>query len=216
MTEAEWLACTDPQPMLEFLQDKASDRKLRLFAYACCRHLNHLPADDRTKRAVEAAEQLADGLITEGQRDTFLRAAMEAAVRRRGLKLDRRQASDQAAAWALHDKAVMAAFAVFQQAQRAAMRGSEERLAQCNLIRDLFGKPFRTVRVDSAWLTWNDATIHKLAAGIYDERAFDRLPILADALEDADCTNAEILTHCRQPGEHVRGCWVVDLLLGRH
>ena len=64
-------------------------------------------------------------------------------------------------------------------------------------------------------MTWNDGTLSKLAQGIYEGRAFDRLPILADALEDAGCDNADILAHCRNGGEHVRGCWVVDLLLGK-
>ncbi len=88
----------------------------------------------------------------------------------------------------------------------------EER-AQCGLVRDIFGNPFRPVALDPAWLAWNDGTVPKLAQAIYDERAFDRLPLLADALEDAGCTDAEILAHCRGPGPHVRGCWVVDLLL---
>jgi hypothetical protein len=54
-----------------------------------------------------------------------------------------------------------------------------------------------------------------LAQAIDDERAFDRLPILADALEDAGCTDADLLNHCRGPGLHVMGCWVVDMLLGK-
>ena len=66
--------------------------------------------------------------------------------------------------------------------------------------------------LDPAWLT---PTVQSIAAAIYQDRAFDRLPILADALEEAGCTNADVLLHCRQPGEHVRGCWVVDLLLGK-
>jgi hypothetical protein len=66
--------------------------------------------------------------------------------------------------------------------------------------------------VDPAWLTSN---VVALAKTIYDEQSFDRLPILADALEDAGCDNAEVLNHCRQPGEHVKGCWVVDLVLGK-
>ena len=87
---------------------------------------------------------------------------------------------------------------------------------QSTLIRDIFGNPFRPrPAVDAAWLSWNDGTLAKLAQGIYDDRAFDRLPILADALEEAGCANADILNHCRQPGEHVRGCWVVDLVLGK-
>ena len=67
----------------------------------------------------------------------------------------------------------------------------------------------------SSWLAWNDGAIRKMAQVIYDDRAFDRLPLLADALDDAGCTDAAILGHCRGGGEHVRGCWVVDLLLGK-
>jgi hypothetical protein len=83
------------------------------------------------------------------------------------------------------------------------------------LLREVFGNPLRPIVVDPSWLSWNDSTIPKIAQAIYDERAFDRMPILADALKEAGCTNADILNHCRQPGEHVRGCWVVDLLLGK-
>jgi hypothetical protein len=79
-------------------------------------------------------------------------------------------------------------------------------------VRDIFGNPFRPVRVDPSWRT-TDAVA--LARGIYAERAFDRLPILADALEDAGCTNAGMLTHCRAPGPHVGGCWVIDLVLAK-
>ncbi|MBP3959984.1 hypothetical protein J8F10_32485 [Gemmata sp. G18] len=79
-------------------------------------------------------------------------------------------------------------------------------------MRELFGNPFRPVALVPVWLT---STVRALAEGIYQERAFDRMPILADALQDAGCDNEDILTHCRQPGEHVRGCWVVDLVLGK-
>jgi len=72
--------------------------------------------------------------------------------------------------------------------------------------------PCRAISVDATWLT---STVKQVAIAIYSANGFDRLPILADALEDAGCDNADILNHCRQPGEHVRGCWVVDLLLGR-
>lgn len=80
------------------------------------------------------------------------------------------------------------------------------------LLRDIVGNPFRPIALDPAWLT---TTVHSLAQTVYDERAFDRLPVLADALEDAGCANHELLSHCRGPGSHVRGCWVVDLLLGK-
>jgi hypothetical protein len=91
----------------------------------------------------------------------------------------------------------------------------EEEFALTTILRHLFGNPFRPVFLNPAWLIWNDGTVQKLAQAIYDERAFDRMPILADALEDAGCTNQDILDHCRSGGEHVRGCWVVDLLLGK-
>jgi hypothetical protein len=81
-----------------------------------------------------------------------------------------------------------------------------------HLLQDIFGNPFRPVTADPEWLT---ATAVALAQTIYAERAFDRLPILADALEDAGCDNADILAHCRGDGPHVRGCWVVDLILGK-
>jgi hypothetical protein len=81
---------------------------------------------------------------------------------------------------------------------------------QANLLHEVIGNPFRPVTLDPSWLA---ATVQNLAAAIYEERAFDRLPILADALEDAGCGNQDILGHCRSGGEHMRGCWVLDLLL---
>jgi hypothetical protein len=94
------------------------------------------------------------------------------------------------------------------------MRG--EKAAQAALLRDILGPlPFRPVTVSPSWLSGNGGTVAKLAAAIYEERRFADLPILADALEDAGCTDAAVLAHCRGPGEHVRGCWAVDLLTGR-
>ena len=88
-----------------------------------------------------------------------------------------------------------------------------EQACQCALLRCIVGpRQFRDVVLTPAWRT---ATVMSVAQAIYDDRAFDRLPILADALEDAGCTDHAILDHCRQPGEHVRGCWVVDLVLGK-
>src|SRR5262245_31387429 len=81
------------------------------------------------------------------------------------------------------------------------------------LLRDIFGPlPFRSVQLDSHWLTSN---VLDLARTIYEERAINRLPILADALMDAGCSDEDILGHCRSDGPHVRGCWVVDLILGK-
>ena len=87
---------------------------------------------------------------------------------------------------------------------------------QCQLLRCVFGQPFQPpIALDSSWMTWNGGTVRGLADAIYAEPAFDRLPILADALEEAGCTDSNILDHCRGPGPHVRGCWVIDLVLGK-
>jgi hypothetical protein len=88
-----------------------------------------------------------------------------------------------------------------------------ERLAQCDLIRDIFGNPFLPVTAEPGWLTTN---IVEFARGIYDERAFDRMPVLADMLQGVGCENSDMLNHCRDSkAKHVRGCWVLDLLLGK-
>jgi hypothetical protein len=88
----------------------------------------------------------------------------------------------------------------------------KERANQCDVLRDLLGTPFQVV-VDAPWLAWHGGLIASMATTMYQERAFDQMPILGDALEEAGCTNATILNHCRQPANHVRGCWVLDLLL---
>src|SRR5437868_15528696 len=90
-----------------------------------------------------------------------------------------------------------------------------ERAAQWKLLVDIFGEKPRSKKINPDWLTWNDGTVVQIAQSIYTERAFDRLPIVADALEEAGCHDPNSLSHCRQPGEHVRGCWVLDLLLGK-
>ncbi|MCE9568122.1 MAG: hypothetical protein K8U57_39470 [Planctomycetes bacterium] len=92
------------------------------------------------------------------------------------------------------------------------MKGTQEAAAQAALCRDIFGNPFRPVVADPAWLT---TTVVALATGIYTDRAFDRMPILADALQDAGCDTPAVLNHCRADNIHVRGCWVVDLILGK-
>jgi hypothetical protein len=210
MTEAEWLACDLPQELLNFIEGRTTGRKLRLFAVACCRRIS----DGLSRaglQAVEIAEQLADGGAT---------AAQLAAVHQR---LPSERATYPANGWdhvaraASAPNVFFAANATGTEARFVAHpdRRSAEYAAHSHLICCIFGNPFRPPNLDPAWHYWNDGVIRKLAQAIYDDRAFDRLPILADALEDAGCDDADILAHCRQPGEHVRGCWVVDLLLGK-
>jgi hypothetical protein len=88
-----------------------------------------------------------------------------------------------------------------------------EHRSQCTLLVDIFGALLKPAAVEPEWLVWNGGAVVQLAQAIYDERRFEDLPVLADALEEAGCTEAVFLEHCRQPGEHVRGCWLVDLLL---
>lgn len=86
------------------------------------------------------------------------------------------------------------------------------RTRQLCLLRDIFGNPYRPITADESWRT---GTVIALAHGAYSNREFGVLPFLADALEEAGCTDLEILTHCRQPGLHAQGCWVLDILLGK-
>jgi hypothetical protein len=175
-------------------------RKLRLFVVASCRRHWALLTDERSREAVEVAELYADGLATDRQREVAARAARAA---QRTVFRPAFKASCAAAAYP--------GYAAYYGANRSAD------LAECALLRDLFGpSPFHPMPlINSDCLIWNEGTVSRVAQSIYDDRAFDRLPILADALEDAGCDHIDILTHCRQPGEHVRGCWVVDLLLGK-
>jgi hypothetical protein len=92
---------------------------------------------------------------------------------------------------------------------------TEERQLQATYLRDLFANPYQVTHLDRDWLQWNGGSVVQLTRSIFGERKLDCLPILADALEDAGCDNAEILSHCRSPGPHVRGCWAVDLILGK-
>jgi hypothetical protein len=98
-------------------------------------------------------------------------------------------------------------------ASAAAASYAEESLAQTTLVRDIFGNPFRTVAFSPQWRT---DTAVSLAHQMYESRDFSAMPILADALQDAGCDNADVLNHCRDTSlAHVRGCWVVDLVLGK-
>ncbi len=232
MTEAEWLACEKPLPMLEFLHGRANARKLRLLACACCRRIWNLLRDERSRNAVEVAERYSDGKATELEllyaSDAAYGKACSDAFLEDSRTLSRPTSSpydaDVAAANAAWpDISSTIAFVVdvttiAMNANAAKCKDAmryDERAVQCDLLRDIFGNPFRAGTLDPEWLAWQDGTILKLAQSIYEERAFDHLPILADALEEAGCTNTDILDHCRQPGEHVCGCWVIDLILGK-
>jgi hypothetical protein len=224
MTEAQWLASDSLRPMLKLVGKKANGRKLRLFACACARRVWGRITPKVSRRAVEVAEQFEDHAATvEVLR--VARAALRRYLYRRvgfsdGASTAYYTTVEDASACARETAAFAqetAAFRTNVDAVALEKGRSAEQRQQCDLLRCVFGPaPFRALpRLNPAWLAWEAGTVPKLAAAVYEGRAFDRLPILADALEDAGCTEAELLTHLRGPGRHVRGCWVVDLLLGK-
>ncbi len=219
MTEAEWLMANDPRPMLAFLKGKASDRKLRLFAAACCRRIWHLLTDERCQRTVEVAEQYADGNGKLNELKDACRMAFDAGMECSGNDDMRAIACMMAVSNDPHSAAVETIFYASSVPMglgecddpEDVVRGPELK-EQAVLSRDIFGNPFRSVSIDPSWLT---STVVSLARHMYESRDFSAMLILADALQDAGSDNEEILNHCRQPGEHVRGCFVVDRLLGK-
>jgi hypothetical protein len=223
MTEGEWLACTNSQKMLEYLRGKASDRKLRLFACGRCYRLHDLwGMMDGCLEAVEFANLYADGGAAREDLK-FARNDLSVIDDYYGSSEEIRfHALDCVMAIPLGDVSGLANRIIeyfenqhyWTEADLEAEREAE-RVLQCEILRDLFGNHLRPVVIEPSWLTWNDGTVPRLAQAIYDERAFDLLPVLADTLEEAGCTNADILGHCRGVGPHARGCWVVDLLLGK-
>jgi hypothetical protein len=212
MDEHFWITSDNTDELLQGLGAAPSKRKARLFACGCCREIWHLITDARARAAVEASEVYADRAVTQREMLRIRKTALSA--------------PNTPAHWAAHaaSRPVLALpwiadLARFALVQKGPVSGHcynpRPSKSQSDLLRDIFGNPFRAVRIDPSWLACKDQILVKLAQAIYDERAFDRLPILADALEDAGCTDADILGHCRSPGPHVRGCWVVDLLLGK-
>jgi hypothetical protein len=287
MPETEWLSSTDPKPMLEvvrgplsvrrkvffgrevsfegYFDRRTSDRKLRLFACACCRRLWDLLDKDHCKRLLEVGQELGcEGLpdlpldsarnavelseraADESMSAEALRAAAEAADAFHLPAQDYAacydpgmgpfdtvlMASGRAAYAAYHacdsDPAV-GSMGVIREASCAIayLRSTEygqmvaeggdpaERAAHCALLREIMGNPFRSPAIAPAVLAWNGGAVRRFAKAMYDERSFAQMSQLADALEQAGCTDADVIAHCREPGEHVRGCWVVDLILGK-
>jgi hypothetical protein len=218
MKKAEWLACTNPQWMLEFLRGKSSDRKQRLFAVACCRRVfDEYGYGMSFDEPLAWAEWYADGNAT----------AFDLAKIEEGVQGDVCEPSEcfsaVAAAVALavatqnFDPALVPA-AVIEAAKccgyfTSPRQENEEYVSQCDILRDLFGEGLiRPVELLPTWLT---PSLVELASHIYEKRSFDRLPALGKELKNAGCEEVTVLEHCRKKGTHVRGCWVVDLALGR-
>jgi hypothetical protein len=234
MTEQEWLACRDPNALLECLRTqhgssrrKAGQRKVRLFGCASCRLFGVALSDPRSIAAVEFAERYADG-----DPDTSQLSEISKAARRALIEVDRRLRPRGANRYSVPELgAAEAAFIIAGTDTGGgyahwAMRtrvgdGDRElkreweaaRVALAELLRDIFGNPFRPVPFNP---TWRTDTAMVLARQMYESREFGAMPILADALQDAGCEDEQILMHCRDASQpHVRGCWVCDLVLGK-
>ena len=225
MTEAEWLACEDPQKMLEFLHEYAVDRELRLFACACCRRIWHLFPDEPDRAAIEVAEQYVDGQVEHRALSPFHHDFKE-----RLRQADRYAPLDCALFFTTNHMMTTHDFdtgryipaAAAESAVDSAGDAVAEAREQARLLRDIFGYLFyRPAAFDPQWPrgpfdpAWRTGTATVLAKQMYESRDFGAMPILADALQDAGCDTTEILDHCRGPGPHVRGCWVVDLVLDK-
>ena len=215
MTRRQWLSCTEPAAMLRLLRDRevVNARKARLFGSACCRrHCELLPGEGR--RAVEAVERFAEGLADKGELDAARTAFMATLGGATGAGSFAGIAVSYLMAEARHDPAGYALDLSPWAAQ--ASENQAEVAAQAGIVRCLFGSPpFEPVKIRLEWLAFGDGVVVQLARGICDERAFDRMPILADALEDAGCGDEHLLGHLRKPGPHARGCFVIASLLGR-
>jgi hypothetical protein len=295
MTEAEWLTSDNLTAMLRFLIGRASCRKKRLFACACCRDIWPLLTDERSRRAVEVSERYADGLADAGELEQARVAANAAAEEAHERYLQEERSGPRVytspgppppwlPAWRQMQALVTASCAAtdflddteggpYQDEPRPVwgdhadvVRNWTAPLHAANsagnaeddpgttrrhaaLVRDLFGKPWRfplrndrdppadlelskqpgqgrewlyrrvwwvePLFLDGAWFRWGGGVVPALARDIYEGGCWGELPVLADALEEAGCAEADILDHCRSGVPHARGCWVVDALLGK-
>jgi hypothetical protein len=287
MTEHDWLVCTDARPMLQHLRGRATDRKLRLFAVACCRRVWHLLPHEATRRATEVVERFADGLASAEELEAACRAADQVADGA-GNAVDPVAIDEGAPAplldalsavcgaayavfWAAYDSerirnvevvaeavvdalgtaarvssdtladvlahpptkllgqlaaplaaiqwqaepdpwAAESAVAVADQPGEAWEVERAERIAQARLLREVFGSSLRPALFNPRWRA---PEVEALATVIYREQRFADLPLLADALEEAGCGEEAILEHLHSAGPHVRGCWALDLVLGK-
>jgi hypothetical protein len=212
MTEAEWRACDSLGSALGFIENHISDRKLRLFSCACCRRVwDHLNVLDRG--FIESAERIIDGT------GTVLDIAQVGEVERGwnhptsptswmflgSLFHPRRSRTPVQIQWSVSHRLQPG------EGRNTATTRSEEQ-SQLALLRDIAGNPFRSIAFSPESRT---DTAVSLARMVYESREFSAMPILADALQDAGCDDDDLLNHCRSDGPHVRGCWVVDLVLGK-
>jgi hypothetical protein len=235
MTRDVWLASTDPQGMLTFLREnrRLNERKARLFACACVRRVWHLIKSESARLAVEEAERYADGVATRGQlwelSDGALNAVWDALPGKTHREITPSEWAAQAAVWSANQQGPEY---FFREAARLAViaastdgdmapaevtdRGCREVAGQAALLRDIFADPFAPPpSVAPSVLAWNAGMVVELSRSIYEQRSFQDLPVLADALEAAGSTDAGLLRHFRVGGVHAKGCDWLDEILGK-
>jgi hypothetical protein len=245
MSENDWLTWWDAFDLLSWCEDdeaRLSERKLRLFAVACCRTIWPLLAEDLSRRAVKVAEAFADDQTSQEELQAVRSAAEVARQNTQPAASGATPAREDVFAYGFaslaelltqadfiyrhmaQDVADVVSGIAFRAAIPPQLWGTAEGEAvamkvfdasgpvECDLVREIFCNPLRPVSVAPTWRTPQAIAI---AQTVYDERQWQDLPLLADALEDAGCTDEAILSHCRGPGPHARGCWPVDLLLGK-
>lgn len=220
-----WFECVYPGTMMDWLKT-ASGRKHRLFACAACAEIRELFDEDEWK-LIQSAEVWANG----GMKRTELVAIREQIEARfvRNEWGHLTATSDVALAVATPTKkALKPLIQLLTLAKDRAKTGGwdcpeldleyHQRMAQDfnqKILHDIFDDLFLDVEIRPEWLQWSGNAVPKMAERIYEDKAFDDMPILADALEDAGCDQSDVLDHCRSDRPHVRGCWVVDRILGK-
>ncbi len=219
---------------------RVSERKWRLFYCACMRLIAHVLPAEACRQLIDVVERQADGLAGSEEVEAAIAASMEACLQlAEDDAFDWPQQEAVNAVSRFHREEQGNHGTLFHVARAWASAACSERFLtgsmpagstgledpkwtrqtavamarQAALLREVMGNSFHARIVDAVWLAWQDSTIPRMARTIYDERRFDDLPILADALEDAGCCDEAMLSHCRAETDHVRGCWLVDLIL---
>ena len=220
MTESQWLSPGNLTEHVDFLYARKHRRKLRLFSIACCRQLSRWIDEPRLFDALLRAELFADGELSDSTIGKWRRTVNKLEDERR--RKAREWTPQLSVYHYVRTVCLEGQYAGFTDNWRAlvyhggsfgeevATRGSQ--LAH-DLLLEIFGNPFRPIPFLPEWRT---DTAVSLAAQMYESRDFSAMPILADALQDAGCDNEDVLNHCRDANQtHVRGCWVVDHVLGK-
>ena len=215
MTEAEWLSCSDPKPMLKFIAGQANDRQLRLFACACCRSIEQFLPAGPFRPLVEVSLRFADGTATADEL-AAARAVAIAETDHNSLSCEAMWAACETANPSASRAARIASDEAREQVRKLNLRAEiDEASTQANVLCDIIGNPFRRVWIEPVQRLRRYPKVREAAEELYDDAPQQDMEALADILEGLGCSDRAVLTHCRAATPHVKGCWVLDLLLDR-